>query len=192
MSINTTHDDFDKRSLASNHRSSPKGGDELHDKKSSDRIEVREAGLRDVSRLIEVYRDAYSEVVNLGYRSQAADADRQMVESWVRSSQVYVAILDETIVGTVRLSIDDSNRTVLGRFAVATAYRKRGIGSRLLTDAETRACTDGNAIIRLYTYAGHPYLPTMYQRRGYRIIEVNSKENRSYDTLTMEKECRRL
>lgn len=188
MSINTTRDDFGQRSLASDHRASPKGGDELHDNKSSDRIEIREAGIRDVSRLIEVYRDAYSEIVNLGYRSQAADASRQLVESWIRSSRVYVAILDETIVGTVRLTIDEANRIVLGRFAVATAYRKRSIGSKLLTDAETRAYTDGYTTIRLHTYAGHPYLPVMYRRRGYRIIEVNSHENRSYDTLTMEKE----
>ena len=74
-----------------------------------------------------------------------------------------VAILNDTVIGTLRM-LPENSKLHVGRFAVKKHHRRRGIGSRLLLAAEGHASQNGFKKIIL---ASQVSVVPFYEKRGY-------------------------
>jgi ribosomal protein S18 acetylase RimI-like enzyme len=151
---------------------------------------IRQATSDDAESLASVYRSAYEENSELGFPTKAVSATGETVTEWVRDYQLYVAELDDDIVGGVRLEETDPDRMKLGRLGVHEAYKGRGIGSSLLAYAEKSARKQGFGEMWLTTPDEHPHLPDFYRRHGYEKTGEYPLEYRDYDEIVMEKRLR--
>jgi predicted GNAT family N-acyltransferase len=75
-----------------------------------------------------------------------------------------VAIHDGSVVGTGRLLLDTATQAQIGRMAVSQAFRRQGIGSKVLTFLEEAAHSRG---IRRVTLDAQSYVTEFYARHGY-------------------------
>lgn len=155
---------------------------------------IRPAQLADAPTLARLYRDAYATNVELGFPSRAAEADRADLESWIREARLYVAVRDGKLCGSVRYlpsGTYDPDAAEFGRLAVPPRARSDGVGGSLLDHVEAVARREGIDRARLRTFDGHPFLPDMYRRRGYRDVRVYPLESAPFDVLHMEKRLSR-
>ncbi|USZ69941.1 GNAT family N-acetyltransferase (plasmid) [Halorussus salilacus] len=121
---------------------------------------IREAVADDAERLAEVYRSAYAENRRLGFPAKAGSATADDVSEWPRENRVFVAEVEEAVVGGVRLEVTDSERVKLSRLGVHEDWKGEGIGGRLLGFAEEVVREWGRDVVRLTTPEDHPFLPT--------------------------------
>lgn len=94
---------------------------------------------------------------------RAAERVREMVAHDRNLS--FVALLDGTVVGSVRLTpirIGTSPCLMLGPLAVRPQYKAKGIGRRLMAMAETAALLAGETVIMLVGDRAY-YMPLGYQ-----------------------------
>lgn len=125
---------------------------------------ARHAGLRSVEALLETVADIRSEI--------AAKA-------------VYVAEIDGTIVGTVRLDIH-GQEAYLSRFAVSGESRNLGIGKSLMNVVDKYMVSCGVTRVVLHTASKHSALVRFYYSRGFYIEAVET--DRGYLRARMVKE----
>ncbi|UTF54192.1 GNAT family N-acetyltransferase [Natronosalvus rutilus] len=166
---------------------------------------IRPATLADAPTLARLYRDAYTTNVDLGFPSRAAHADRAALEDWIREGRIFVAVASRAdpdgraddrptggkLVGAIRYRDEgkyDPDAPEFGRLAVPPRARGRGIASVLIDHVEALARREDHGRMRLRTFAGHPFLPEIYRRRGYRDVRVRELEGAPFDVLHMQKE----
>ena len=150
--------------------------------------EITRATETDAKELAAVYRSAYRENRRLGFPAKAESATEQVVADWIREERLFVATLDGTVVGGVRLEETDPDRVKLSRLGVREEWKGIGVGSSLVAHAENAAREANYSRIWLTTPAEHPYLPDFYERRGYVKTEPYPLEYRDYDEVVMEKQ----
>ena len=87
------------------------------------------------------------------------------IDEYDRPAVHAAAILDGRVIGTGRLYRPGSGETQIGRMAVDPAYRRRGIGSLLLSFLEEVAIRQGDTEVVLHAqtyvtrfYEGHAYV----------------------------------
>jgi ribosomal protein S18 acetylase RimI-like enzyme len=79
-----------------------------------------------------------------------------------------VAVQDGSIVGTA-MAGDDGHRGWVHRVAVASAVRRRGIGSALMREAEARLAARGCPKLNLQVRAPNPGAVAFYQSLGFAV-----------------------
>ncbi|WP_227374002.1 GNAT family N-acetyltransferase [Haladaptatus halobius] len=149
--------------------------------------QIRRATVTDAEKLTQVYRSAYRENRRLGFPAKAESVTRSEVADWIWKRQVYVAEIDDEVVGGVRLEATDSARVKLSRLGVHESQKGKGIGGRLMDHAEEAVRNRSHTTVWLTTPEKHPYLPGFYRRRGYEKTGEYPLENRRYDEIVMEK-----
>ena len=138
-------------------------------------VEVRPA--RDADEVEQAL--ALRERVFVGEQGVDPAADRDGLDG---EALQFVAVEDGRVVGTCRVLMRDGEAR-LGRMAVEPHARGRGLGARLLEEAERAAREAGAARVRLHAQAA---AVTLYARGGYaRIGEPFVEEG--IDHVTMER-----
>jgi ribosomal protein S18 acetylase RimI-like enzyme len=144
-------------------------------------VEVREAGPEDYAEAGRVTALAYREFVPAdddgdwtGYLDRMAD-----VAGRADRTHVLVAVEDGRIVGSLTLELEgrvgdwdrdpplgpgEAHIRMLG---VDPAARARGVGTRLMADAEARARAAGKTVVTLHTTERMVAAQRMYARLGY-------------------------
>jgi GNAT superfamily N-acetyltransferase len=151
-------------------------------------IHFRQASANDSNELMKLYHDAYIENIKLGFPASAATVKEAEIQQWIEKAFVYVATLDDRIVASVRLIYrEEWNSLVLSRLGVLSEWKGHGIASRLMEYVEKEAFNKGWTKIRLTTPATHPYLPNMYEKRGYIKIGIREFDDLPYKEVIMEK-----
>ncbi len=79
---------------------------------------------------------------------------------------ILVAVDDGTVVGNVYI-VGDNFQTIIFRLAVKEDYRKQGIGSRLMDEAERRMKENGINHVALLVREGEEKTVAWYKKRGY-------------------------
>ena len=154
-------------------------------------LSIRPATLADAPTLARLYRDAYAMNVELGFPSRAAEADRGALENWIRGARLFVAVDGGKLVGSIRYRDHGHYHPEdpeFGRLAVPPRARGAGVGDALIEYVEGVARRDDHDQMRLRTFAGHPFLPAVYRRRGYQEVRVRELEGAPFDVLHMCKE----
>lgn len=153
-------------------------------------LAVRSATSADAGALADLYRRAYQETVELGFPMKAASATVGMIETWLDDGEVFVGVIDDGLVASVRMTRTDPDRMKLSRLAVDPAHQGEGFGARLIDHVESVAADRGCAAIWLTTPPDHPYLPALYRDRGYVEAGEYPLPNRPYDEIILEKSLR--
>ncbi|MDP4097086.1 GNAT family N-acetyltransferase [Paenibacillus sp. P96] len=139
--------------------------------------QFRLAGLPDAERLRALIFAAYSPIRELELHWPAANASLEQIQGNIVQNECYVLEADGTIVATITLSKGDDVKHItdlpfIKWFAVDPADQGKGYGGRLLDWVETRIIRDklGASAVTLGTAEKHPWLLSMYERRGYESI----------------------
>lgn len=147
---------------------------------------IKRAEIEDIGDVQLLYHDAYCDNVKLGFPAEAAFVSYDNVKGWIINTNVYIAIIKDSIVGTFRLKLDhEMNLIVLSRLAVASIYKGNGIASRLINCAEEKVTSIGYNKIALTTPLTHPFLPDMYEKRGYKKTKIITLNHLPYDEVLM-------
>ncbi|WP_010095200.1 GNAT family N-acetyltransferase [Ornithinibacillus scapharcae] len=153
-------------------------------------VRIERAIRSDAESLVEIYHDAYSENERLGLPASASTVMVEEVREWIDKMILYVALDKHTdlIMGTVRLNYQkDWNCYVLSRLAVRSSFKGKGIASQLINFMEKYLLRIGEQRVRLTVAQTHPYLPHMYEKKGYKVIGERILEDLPYNEYIMEK-----
>lgn len=101
-----------------------------------------------------------------------ADPSRELVEGYLSHSEVYLALMDEVVVGVAVLAQIDEGVVEIKNLAVDPVWQGKGIGQRLLQEvigvARRELCksicigTADSSIGQLY----------LYQKMGFELLEI--------------------
>ncbi|GIO26299.1 GNAT family N-acetyltransferase [Ornithinibacillus bavariensis] len=153
-------------------------------------IVIEKAENIDAESLVEIYHDAYSENEKLGLPASASKVKIEEVKDWLQNT-IILKVKENTtnnIVATVRLKYSkDWQCYVLSRLAVKSTHKGKGLATKLLAYTESMLSKKEETKIRLTVAQTHPYLPKMYEGKGYRIVGERILYNLPYDEYIMEK-----
>jgi N-acetylglutamate synthase-like GNAT family acetyltransferase len=136
-------------------------------------VRLRDAAPDDVEAVVALVESAYrGESSRAGWTSEADLLDGQRTDvDEVRSLLEHVLIAEnhEGVIGCCTLVPKDSHAH-FGMFAVRPGLQGGGVGSALLTEAETRARQLGLHRVEMTVLSLRTELIAFYERRGYRHI----------------------
>lgn len=142
---------------------------------------IRIAGPHDVPALYALLQESYAPLLSEGVQFTITGSPIERVAQAVASQTSFViertldngdTVLAATLTVRFPWSPDGTRREpwpFLHWFAVAPAFKRQGLGDRLLDHVETeflRAQVKAPATW-LATAVNHPWLPSLYERRGY-------------------------
>ncbi|KAE9133854.1 hypothetical protein PF010_g2657 [Phytophthora fragariae] len=134
----------------------------------------RLAAAADAPKLLTIIYDAYVTIRELGLHWPAANADLSLIEDNIENNECYVLETDGEIRATVTLSKSGEIRSItdlpfIKWFAADPAYQGQGLGAKLLGWVEETVIGErlGAPAVTLATAEKHPWLLSMYERRGY-------------------------
>lgn len=92
----------------------------------------------------------------------------------INEKAVYIAVIDDKTVGTVRLDIH-GDEAYLSRFAVGSESRNIGIGKALMNVADKYLASRGVRRVTLHTASRHHALMRFYYGRGFHVEAVETE-----------------
>jgi GNAT superfamily N-acetyltransferase len=161
-------------------------------------VEIRDIGATDsIEELTKLLNDAYAYLGNMGLNYTAVDQSPATTTERIKAGQCFVAVAEDRLVGTIVVEppIQDPLCPYFGKpgvasahqLAVAPSHQRRGIGSRLLTFAESWARSNGYSELALDTAEPAHHLVALYSSRGYRHVGVVQWNGKRYRSVIMAK-----
>lgn len=141
----------------------------------------RDACLADVPALLELLQSAYrGEASRAGWTTEADLLDGQRTDADLLAGVladpdgcVLLAQEGEALLASAHVR-REGRAAWFGQFAVAPQRQGRGLGSRLLVEAERRARSWGCVHMHMHVIAQRAELIAWYARRGYRLSGVQA------------------
>ncbi len=128
-------------------------------------VKIREFLIEDYDRVMELWADG-----GLPLKPQGRDSRENIVQQ-IRHPNVLFLVAEEgersRIVGTV-LATHDGRKGWINRLAVDAALRKRGIGARLVREAERRLEAQGMDILACLIEDDNAVSMAVFERLGYK------------------------
>lgn len=153
--------------------------------------EIRRAIPADAARVRELLNGAYAEHAAAGLNFTAATQDEPFTRRQIRRHEVYVLEIEGELVATITLRDkkpeDDVRHIYINKLAVAIDQRSRGLARRLLAFAEGVARNRGINVVRLDTAIPATTLVILYSRTGYQVKRTHHWDDKTYESLIMEK-----
>ncbi len=154
---------------------------------SSD-IQIRRAGLDDVVAIAKVLRESFAEYEALYTREgfAATTPNAEQVVDRMREGPVWVALHRGEVVGTVA-AVNKGRSVYMRGMAVLPAARGLRVGARLLEQVENWSSDEGCSRLFLSTT---PFLSPairLYESRGFRRVEEETRHLFGTPLFTMEK-----
>lgn len=97
---------------------------------------------------------------------EALKETEEDIRKEIETKAVYIAVIDDAIVGTVRLDIH-GDEAYLSRFAVDQINRNIGIGKSLISVVDKYLKSQGVKKVTLHTASKHSVLVRFYYSRGF-------------------------
>lgn len=107
------------------------------------------------------------------------------VEKEICEKVVYIAIIDNNVVGTIRVDVIGETANI-SRFAVISSYRSIGIGKSLMNIVDKHLISKGVKKVFLYTASRYQTLMRFYYGRGFYVESVSN--DRGYPRAKLVKE----
>lgn len=151
-------------------------------------FEVRSAVPADAPYISEITKTAFKDYIASAKLDTIAALDETVedIVHDIETKNVYVAVINNVIVGCVRIEIREDNTAYLSRFAVKQDNQNSGIGKILINVVDKNVRKRGVKNITLHTASNITGLIRFYYGRGFYISEVD--HSRGYPRATLIKE----
>lgn len=147
--------------------------------------------------LTDLLHRAYKALADMGLQYLATRQDVETTRKRISNGTCFVATIDDKIVGTITFKMPHVGHNVawldrpdighISQMAVEPALQSKGIGARLMRQAEEYARTRGLAELALDTSEQAGHLISWYKRLGYRFIEYVQWDVTNYRSVVMSK-----
>ncbi len=129
---------------------------------------IRRATATDAPSVYSILQSAFQEYGAItGQKNlEALKETEEDIRKEIETKAVYIAVIDEMIVGTVRLDIHGVE-AYLSRFAVDNKNRNIGIGKSLMSVVDKYLQGQGVKKVTLHTASKHSVLVRFYYSRGF-------------------------
>ncbi|MBC9912928.1 GNAT family N-acetyltransferase [Chitinophaga varians] len=101
-----------------------------------------------------------------------ADPSREMIDTYIQHSHVYVALMGDLRVGVYVLTPLEDNKAEVKNIAVHESWQGRGLGKQLLADAAIKARVLGFRTLVIGTGNSSVAQLYLYQRSGFDITAI--------------------
>lgn len=148
---------------------------------------IRRAKPDDAPAVFSILRKAFIEYANITGQSnlEALKETVEDIKKEIDTKAVYIAVIDNEIVGTVRLDVN-GDQAYLSRFAVDAGNRNIGIGKSLMSVVDKHLKEQGVKKVILHTSSKHSALMRFYYGRGFYVEAIET--DRGYLRARMVKE----
>lgn len=102
-----------------------------------------------------------------------ADPSQEMVETYLKNSSIFLAYLENKLVGEYVLTPLSSDAVELKNIAIEQLYQGKGFGKKLVMDAIQQAKRDGMKRIEVGTGNSSMSQLALYQKCGFRIVGID-------------------
>lgn len=152
---------------------------------------IRKATEEDAPAIRDIMQEAFSKYAEDAGLTVSMDALQESLEDIIkdiRSKEVFIALIDDVAVGSVRVQIQPDNTAYLSRFGVRLSYHNIGIGKSLMNLVDKLLISKGVKSVCLHTASKYFGLVRFYYGRGFYIDSVT--KDRGYARALMVKEYR--
>jgi N-acetylglutamate synthase-like GNAT family acetyltransferase len=152
---------------------------------------IRRATVEDAPAVFSILQRAFIEYSKITGQSnlEALSETIEDIKKEIETKAVYIAVIDNNILGTVRLDIN-GNVAYLSRFAVDSNNRNSGIGKSLISVVDSYLKEMGVKKVTLHTSSKHDVLMRFYYGRGFYVEAIET--DRGYLRARMVKEYNKL
>ncbi len=130
---------------------------------------VRKATKDDIDGILKITKEAFLNYIKIaGIEDTAAlHETREQVEADIENKSVYVAYINDVIVGSLRLERINEDTAYLSRFAVSNEFQNRGIGKSIMSIFDEEMKQAGIKHVVLHTASQAFPLMRFYYGRGF-------------------------
>lgn len=158
---------------------------------------VRKAVVSDIPKIQEITREAfkmYMDSVGIAGTMAAIEETYEDIRRDIESKEVFVALLNDRVVGSVRVEIKSDKTAYLSRFSVAKDSQNSGVGKMLMNIVDLTMMEYGITSMYLHTASKLFSLVRFYYGRGF-FIESTTKDRgyirallcKEYDTANVKR-----
>ncbi|NLL96893.1 MAG: GNAT family N-acetyltransferase [Clostridiaceae bacterium] len=136
---------------------------------------IRRANADDAPAVFSILKRAFTEYSHITGQSdlEALKETVEDIKNEIETKAVYIAVIDNEILGTVRLDIS-GDQAFLSRFAVDSRNRNKGIGKSLMSVVDKYLKEKGVKKVTLYTSSKHCVLMRFYYGRGFYVEAIET------------------
>ena len=150
---------------------------------------IRKAEPADAPAIRDIMQESFAKYMKDACLSGSMEALLETVEDIaeaIKTQEVYIAIIDDVAVGSVRIKLMPDNTAYLSRFGVRPCYHSIGIGKSLMNLVDKLLTARGVKSVCLHTASKYRDLVRFYYGRGF-YIDSTTKD-RGYIRALMIKE----
>lgn len=150
---------------------------------------IRKAEPADAPAIKDIMQEAfkkYMQDTGLTGTMEALEESLNDIEKDIESREVYIALIDNVAVGSVRIRINPDKTAYISRFGVKLEYHNIGIGKSLMNLVDKILLARGITKASLHTASKYKDLVRFYYGRGF-YIDSTTKD-RGYIRALMVKE----
>lgn len=139
---------------------------------------VRKAEKADIPKIHEITETVfkiYAENAGVKGTISALQETYEDIEKDIETKEVFVALLNEEVVGSVRVEVKPDKTAYLSRFGVKLEYQNNGVGKVLINAVDNAMLDLGVTNIYLHTASRMLSLVRFYYGRGF-YIESTTKD----------------
>ncbi len=144
-------------------------------------VVVRKAIVDDVYEILILARDSfkmYSDNAGITELVVPLNESYEEVKSDVGTKQVFVALLNGKIIGSLRVEVKDNNTAYLSKFGISALYQNKGVGKILMKAVDDSMEILGIECLYLHTASRMFSLIKFYYEGGFHI--ESTTKNRGY------------
>lgn len=136
---------------------------------------IRRATAEDAPSVFSIIQKAFNEYSNITGQTnlEALSETVETIQKEIQTKAVYIAIINNNIVGTVRLSVK-GEVAYLSRFAVDSNNQNAGIGKHLMNAVDTYLKEIGVKKVTLHTSSKHDVLMRFYYGIGFFVEAIET------------------
>lgn len=150
---------------------------------------IRKATVDDAQAVQSILHESfkkYMEDTGLSGTMEALEESIEKIKSDIETKEVFIALIDDTPVGTIRVELFPDNTAYISRFGVRLQFHNIGIGKALVNLVDKVLKAKGIKKVSLHTASRYYDLVRFYYGRGFYIDSTT--RDRGYVRALMVKE----